>query len=188
MAERQRQSAAARLLACGALAAARCGGVRIGAQIIVEIEEHRGAFRGGVEQVFEFSERVRLDDVAFVRGHEPFHVAFAGENVEMVEPEIVHDLLQLAIAVDGARDLGHRELFDDALRLAAVVGNGARDGVGIDGQRSRACLRRRRRESRGFASGCEADCFIGEMASLENVAAVARFGDAALDPRACLAP
>ena len=52
----------------------------------------------------------------------------------MVEPEIVHDLLELAIAVDGARDFGHREFFDDALRFPAVVGDGARDGVGIDAE------------------------------------------------------
>ncbi len=65
----------------------------------------------------------------------------------MVEPEIVHDLLELAFAVDRARDFGHRELFDDALRLAAVVSDGARDGVWINAQRT------------AFASAACAGCY-----------------------------
>ena len=122
-----------RLLARCSLCGCTGCGVRIGTQIVVEIKKHRRAFRSGIEQVFEFFERVRLDDVAFVGRHEPFHVALAGEHVEMVEPEIVHNLLELAFAVDREGDLGHREFFSDALRFVTVVGDGARDGVGIDG-------------------------------------------------------
>ena len=61
----------------------------------------------------------------------------------MVEPEIVHHLLQLPVAVDGARDFGHGQFFHDALRALAVVGDGARHRVGIDAKR--AALRRSRR-------------------------------------------
>ena len=141
----------ARLLPCCALGSDTRRSVRIGTQIIVEIKQHRRAVGSRVEEVFEFAERMRLDHIALVRSHEPFHVAFPGEDVEMIEPEIVHDLLQLAVAIYGARDFGHREFFDDALRLAAVVCNGTRYRVRVDRQcaafttapRGRVGLRRR---------------------------------------------
>ena len=77
---------------------------------------------------------MRLDHLAFVRRQQPSIVALAREHVEVVKPEIVHDLLQLPLAVNRPRDFGHREFFDDALGLPAVVGDRPRHYVGIDAQ------------------------------------------------------
>src|SRR5207248_9768759 len=87
---------------------------RIGAKKIVEIKKHRGTFRRRGDQVLEFSQHARLDDVTLVRSEVVTVFAFAGEHVEVVEPEIVHHLLELALAVNRARHFGHGEFRDDA--------------------------------------------------------------------------
>ena len=104
----------------------------IGAEKVVEVEQHRRTFGCGGDKIFEFAEGVRLDDVSFVGSEIPLHFAFVGINIEMVEPEIIHDLLQLALAVDGAGYFSHGQFFDNALGPLAVVGDGARYGIGIN--------------------------------------------------------
>src|SRR5215469_16830592 len=52
----------------------------------------------------------------------------------MIEPEVIHNLLELALAVDCASNLRHRQFFDYALRPLAVVGDSARHSVGIASQ------------------------------------------------------
>src|SRR5262249_41593619 len=56
------------------------------------------------------------------------------KNIEMVEPKVVHDLLQLPVAVDGTGHLGHSKFFNDSRRTLAVVSDGAWDCVGINAQ------------------------------------------------------
>ena len=91
--------------------------VRIGAHPVVEIEEHRGALRGRLEQIAETAEHVRPDRVALVLGqHEP-DLALARVDVEVVEPEVGQDFLQLPLAVDGAQQLLRAELDHGAVGL-----------------------------------------------------------------------
>jgi hypothetical protein len=69
-------------------------------QPVVEIEQHRRVFRGRPEQVAEFAQDVGPDRLAFVIGDQDVIEALAGNDVEMIEPELVHDLLELPRAVD----------------------------------------------------------------------------------------
>jgi len=69
-------------------------------QKIVEVKKHRRALRRGGHQIAKLPKRMGLNHVAFVRGEVPLHFAFPCKNVEMVEPEIVHHLLQLPLAVN----------------------------------------------------------------------------------------
>src|SRR6266850_5035277 len=90
-------------------------GPRVRAHPVVEIEEHRGALRGGAEQVAEVAEHPRSDRVALVLGQHEAIAPLARVDVEMVEPEIGEQLLELALAVVGAQQLLLRELDDDAV-------------------------------------------------------------------------
>src|ERR1051326_7861689 len=121
----------AAVLAGGTLGGQALSCARIGAQRIIEIKEHGGAFCGRGQQIFELAESVRLDDVALVRGEEPAIFALTGKDVEMVEPEIVHDLLKLGLAIGRASHFCHGELFDNPLWTPGVVRDGAGNGVGI---------------------------------------------------------
>ena len=126
---------AAHLLARGAFGGQALRGIGISAQEIIQIEKHRRALRGGGDQVAELAESVWLNDVALVRREIPFHFALPGENIEVVEPEIVHHLLQLPFAINRAKHLGHGKLFHDSLRALAVVGDRSRNCVWIHSQR-----------------------------------------------------
>src|SRR5207245_577038 len=78
--------------------------VRARAEPVVEIEE-RGRVGGRpAQQVAELAERVGADDIALVGGQVPLHLALGGLDVEVVEPEVDHDLLELALAFDGEHD------------------------------------------------------------------------------------
>ena len=79
--------------------------VRIDAHPVVEIEEHRGALGRRLEQIAKFSKNMRTDDVPFVFRQKKPIAALSRVDVEMVEPEVGEDFLQLPIAVDGADDL-----------------------------------------------------------------------------------
>ena len=122
------------LLAHGAFLRLALRGARISAQKIVQIKKHGRAFRGIRHQIPEFAQRMRLNHIAFVRCQVIAVFAFARKHIEMVEPEIVHDLLQLSLAVDGASHFGHRQLFDNTGGPLAVVGDGPGHGVGINAQ------------------------------------------------------
>ncbi len=128
---RPAKSSAAPLLAHGPLGGLPLRGSWIRAQKIVQIKKHRWALGRRGQQVLEFSQCVRLDDVAFIRRKVVAVFAFGRENVEVVEPEIVHHLLELPLAVNRARHLGHTQFRHHALRPFAVVGNRARNVVGI---------------------------------------------------------
>ena len=87
-------------------AGAAAGRLRVGADAleVVEVEEHRRTLGSRFEEVAEVAERVGADHVAVVGGQEPAVGALAGEDVEVVRPEIDHHLLQLPLAVGGAQD------------------------------------------------------------------------------------
>src|SRR6267142_2478426 len=82
---------------------------------------------------------MRLNDVALVRSQVVAILTLTCEYVEVVEPEIVHHLLQLAVAVYGARNFGHPQFSHDALRPFAVVSNGTRHIVWIAPAKRVAC-------------------------------------------------
>ena len=95
---------------------------------VVEIEQHRRVVRGRAEKIAETSQRVGADRLGLV-GADPQPVErLVREDIEMVVPEIDHDLLQLARAVEGAPDAGGLRLFEDQPGMLAprllVLGRG----------------------------------------------------------------
>ena len=128
---RPAESSAAPLLARCALGRLPLRRPRIGAQKIVKVKKHRRTLGCGRHQILEFSEGMRLDDVAFIRSDVVAVLAFAREHVEVVKPEIIHHLLKLPLAVNSTRYLGHAQFGHHALWPLAVVGNRAWNIVGV---------------------------------------------------------
>ncbi len=81
-------------------------GVRSYTQPIVQVEQHGRTLRRGEQQIFEFSQRAWANHFLLVVGEEEALGTFAGEDVEVIEPEIGHHFFELAIAVDRAQQLG----------------------------------------------------------------------------------
>ena len=107
-------------------------GKRIGADAagVVEIEQHGWTVRGGFEEVFEFAERERADDVPFEADEVVGHLAvLVQEDVEVIEPEIGHHFLQLGGRVDVVCEaLGDELLMDEALRVFEIEDSFAQIG------------------------------------------------------------
>ncbi len=98
---------------------------------VIEIKEHGGALGGGEQEIVELAEDMRADGFAFVGGQQIAVCAFIGEDVEVIEPEIVEDFGELAVAIDAAQEFGFAEIADDDVRgiegehqLAAERGGG----------------------------------------------------------------
>ena len=104
-------------------------GERVGAdgEPVVEVDHHGGRLGGGEEQVAELAEGVFADGVALVGGGVPLVGVFADVDVEVIEPEVGHDLLKLALGEDGAEELGLGELVDDLVGGADVGVHGVED-------------------------------------------------------------
>ncbi len=105
--------------ACPAATRRRCvallqllGSLRIGAQPVVEIEEHRRALGRRAKQVAEAAPDMRPDRLALVIGDEARGAPLAGEDVEVVEPEVDEHFLELPLAIDRARDLLRSQRLD----------------------------------------------------------------------------
>ena len=96
-----------------AIGSARNREIGLRAEPVVEVVEHRRMMGGGPHEVGELAQRVRADRLALVHRNVPAHVALAGEDVEVVEPEVDHDLLELPLARHGADHLGRLELRRD---------------------------------------------------------------------------
>src|SRR5437762_509038 len=90
--------------------------VRPGGEPVVEVEERRWMARTGADEVGKASQRVRADDITLVGRDVPADVALPGEDVEVVEPEVDHDLRELALALDRAEGLRGLELRGDPER------------------------------------------------------------------------
>src|SRR6185436_39301 len=95
----------------------RMRAVRVRAQPVVEIEEHRRALRRRTQQFAEAAEDVGTDRLALVLGQQEPVAALARIDVEMVEPEIRENFLQLPVAVDRAKHFLLAELDDDTVGL-----------------------------------------------------------------------
>src|SRR5439155_26280605 len=61
-------------------------------------------------------QRVRPDRLTLVGRYVPAHVALAGEDVEVVEPEVDHNFFELTLARHGPDDLRGPELVRDPNR------------------------------------------------------------------------
>src|SRR5260370_418923 len=85
-------------------------GVRADGQPVVEVDHHGRAGGGGEEEVAELAEGVFADGVALVAGGVPLVGIFADVDVEVIEPEVGHDLLELAFGEDGAKEFSLGEL------------------------------------------------------------------------------
>ena len=83
---------------------------------IVQIEEHRGRLRGREQQILELAPDARADDVPLEGSDEDPVEALAGEDVEVVHPEVHEDFIQLPLRQRRPDDPRLRELFDDAAR------------------------------------------------------------------------
>ena len=55
------------------------------------------------------------DHIALVTGQPVAIRSFPDENIKVIEPEISHDIVELAFAVDGAQHFGLRELAGNYL-------------------------------------------------------------------------
>ena len=89
----------------GGAAAQRVRTTRIGAHPVVEIKQHRRAFRRRLEQIAKLSEHVRPDRFALVLREQKTIGPFPRVDVEVVEPEVGEHFLQLPFAVHGAENL-----------------------------------------------------------------------------------
>src|SRR5260221_9758514 len=85
--------------------------VRIGTDAlpVVQVEQNGRTFGRGRQQIFEFTQRMRTDHFTLIRSEHVTVRAFADEDVEVVEPEVRHHFIQLALAVDVAQELGRRQ-------------------------------------------------------------------------------
>ena len=92
------------------------GEARTGAEPVVEVEQHGRMMGGRPQQVGEAAERVGTDDVALVGREVPAHLALAREDVEVVEPEVDHHLLQLPLARHRPQHLRGLQLAHDLER------------------------------------------------------------------------
>jgi hypothetical protein len=92
-------------------AAARAG--------VVEIEKHGRRLCGREQQLFERAPDARADRVALVARHEKTIERFAGEDIEVIHPEIDHHFVELPFRLRRADDALGRKIHDGAAPLAA---------------------------------------------------------------------
>ncbi len=93
---------------------------------VVEVDHHGGRGGGGEEEVAEAAEGVAADGVALVGGGVPLVGIFGCVDVEVVEPEVGHDLEELALGEDGAEEFRFGELAEEV--AGAAAGAGAHEG------------------------------------------------------------
>ena len=84
--------------------------VRSNALPVVEIEKHRRTLSGCNQQVFEFTQSTWTNHITLIGSEHVTIGAFIDEDVEVIHPEIGHHFVELALTVDGAKQLGLREL------------------------------------------------------------------------------
>ena len=89
---------------------------------VVEEEQHRRALRHRAEQVAELPERARTNHVAIVLREISTRLALAGEDAEVVLPEVDHHFVELALRRDRARERRRLHLPDELLRFARRLG------------------------------------------------------------------
>jgi hypothetical protein len=100
---------------------------------VIQIPEHRWTLSDSAEQVAEFPERARPDDVSVeVVEVIRLRLSFLCVNAEVVVPEVRHHFLELPLARDGARDARRLKLGNDLAReIVSLLSLAAhRDTVG----------------------------------------------------------
>ena len=82
-------------------------GVGADAGGVVEIVQHGGAGGSGYEEIFKAAEGDGTDRIALVTGYVIRSLLrFSDVDIEVIEPEVDHDFLKLALSVDVAEELG----------------------------------------------------------------------------------
>ena len=65
---------------------------------VIQVKQHRGAFRRGVQQVAKITERVLANHLLVVIGFQGRTETVDQVDIEMIAPELDHDLEQLTLA------------------------------------------------------------------------------------------
>ncbi len=73
---------------------------------VIQVVEHGWRLGHSRQKVAELAQRVGSDRVTLIAGDEILVLVFINEDVEMVEPEIRHHLLELPFTVHGAQHFG----------------------------------------------------------------------------------
>src|SRR5207248_1732179 len=82
----------------------------------IQIEKHCRAFRGRHQQLSKVAEDMRTDGIHLVARGEPSVRIFAPEDIEVIEPEIRHHFLELALTMYCPDDFLCLQLQQDLLR------------------------------------------------------------------------
>ena len=99
---------------------------------VVEVEQHRRVAGGGLQQVAQAPQRVRADGVALVVEHREAGLVVGGGDVEVVEPEVGHQLGELVLGIDRAHQLLPGGLGQQVALAVVAVGDGEADQVTAD--------------------------------------------------------
>ena len=83
---------------------------------VVQVLEHGGTLGAGGEHVAELAERIGADHLAVVHRLHPLVGILADVDVEVVRPEVHHQLVELPLAVCGAQQRCLLQLVDNILR------------------------------------------------------------------------
>ena len=89
----------------------------------MEVGEHGRAVGGGVELIAKPCKGTGADDVTLESGEQNAVLILQSVDVEVVHPEVDHDLVQLALAVHGADELLRGEI-DEHVPGIAPLGHG----------------------------------------------------------------
>jgi hypothetical protein len=90
---------------------------------VIEVDQHRRALGGGLEEAAEAAEGLRADGVALVGEEIGADLGVGRRDVEVVEPEIGHHLFELVLGLDGAHQLLGHQLADQLLlRTVPLLG------------------------------------------------------------------
>ena len=83
---------------------------------VVEIHHHGRRLGRGQQQVAKLAQRMRANRIALVGGGVPLVGILGHEDVEVIEPEVGHHLLQLALGHDRTHHLGLGKFVADPVR------------------------------------------------------------------------
>lgn len=86
---------------------------------VVQIDQHGTVAGDCAEEVAEISPNVGADGRGFVVDEEGEDELFAGIDIEVIEPKIDEDFLELALRMDGAEEFGGLELAEGGVEFAA---------------------------------------------------------------------
>ena len=109
---------------------------------VVEIKQHGRTLGGCFQQILEFAQDAGANHVAFVCGDQVAIGALVEVDVEVIEPEIRQDFIELPVAVDGAQQFAFGEIARDYLSGTICHLDAAAQFRRCDGEQSLAEARR----------------------------------------------